>query len=226
MKTQVTLAALFVCVVASSAFAQGTDAMMMRIQPETRLIERPNDGPVLTHSEYLGLTVESHNGRGLKVMRTGIDSAADSIGLEKGDIVLGAEGYYVDSMDQSEDAMRRSGGRLDVTVVDVRTGRRVEATMTMGTSPGGLINPVTYVAGLGVEVMVRVRGGYEISRVERHSVAEKIGLTVGDVILKVEGQKIEDVRDPGYVFSKSFTMVYDDAETGYRYTLNRRVWTP
>ena len=230
MKKTITLTALFVGFLAATAVAQHPDAAMMvrpdtTMIPEINLIEPPSVGPELTHSEYLGLTVQSHDQRGLKVYQTTMDGAAATIGLENGDIVLGAEGYYVDTMEQLENAMRRSGGRLEVTVVNVRNGEWVNAHMTMPSSTI-LIDPVSFVPGLGVEVEMRREGGYKITRINRTGVAKKIGLTVGDVLLTVNGQKIEDVQDPTVVFAKSFTLVYDDVETGYTYTLKRRVWTP
>ena len=236
MKTNITLTALLVCVLSSVALAQrpttlvNNDAAMM-VRPDTMmippvgLIEPPAVGPELTHSEYLGLTVESHDERGLKVYQTTMDGAAATIGLEHGDIVLGAEGYYVDTMEQLENAMRRNRGRLEVTVINVRNGRRVNAVMTLPNTTI-LVDPVSYVPGLGVEVEMRRGGGYKITRIDRTGVAKKISLTVGDVLLKINGQKVEDVRDPSLVYSKSFTLVYEDVETGYTYTLNRRVWTP
>ena len=225
MKTTTTFAAvMIVASVAAAAFAQGrNDAMMVRLedQPETRLTLRPT----VSRSDYLGLAVQSsYSGRGLKVHSTEFGSAAATFGLEQGDIIVGAGGDFVDTMADLENAFRVSGGNVEVTVKDINTGRWLTGTMKRGSGSGRINNAVAYVPGLGVEVEILNAGGYKITRVEGGSVADQINLTAGDVILKVNGVKIENVRNPSTTFARSFTMIYNDRETGLRYSLERNVW--
>ena len=92
MKTTLTLlsAAVICCTFATAALAQAPNAMMIRNDND-----RVRLGPVLQRSEYLGLVIESHNRQGLKVAGTVYGSAAHDAGLEDGDIIVGAGGYYV-----------------------------------------------------------------------------------------------------------------------------------
>ncbi len=202
MKTKTTIAALFVCVFAAAAVAQ--DAMMLR---------RPSVGTVLAQSEYLGLAIESHEGRGLKVFATTPGGAAETVGLEQGDIVIGAEGYYVDTLDQLEQAMRTSFGSITVTVINVRNGQWVNAKMKLGRNGGSVIGTsVCYDPTLGIGIEMLYGGRNKVTSIERNSIAQKLGLTVGDIIISSDEN------------NGKYTVVYDDAETGLRYSSWYRKW--
>ena len=208
MKATTTFAALFVVVCsAAAAFAQNNDAMMIRMDKPVGLV--PNVGPVLAKSDYLGIAFESHDRRGLKVNGVVPGGAGETIGLERGDIVIGVEGYYCDTIDQLEHAMRTSFGSIKVTVINVRNGQWVNATMRLGRNGGGLIGTaVGYDADLGIGIEMLYGGRNKVTSIERGSVAEQLGLTVGDIITKQTktGNKYE--------------ITYKDAETGLTY----RAW--
>jgi S1-C subfamily serine protease len=177
--------------------------------------------PVLSRSDYLGLAIESHNERGLKVAFVSRDGAAASAGLEVGDIIIGADGYYVDSLDELESAARNSYGKLPLVVRDVRTGRT--ATTTMKITGGVIGNATAWCSGLELMVEVLPRGGLKISGdVERGTLASKLGLKRGDVLLTVNGESIRDV-DTEAAFARSFTLTFEQASTGYTMTVKRTV---
>ena len=210
MKAFTTFAALFVVACSAAAVAQNySDAMM--ISNPTML--RPNVGPVLIKSDYLGLAFESHNQRGLKVNSVVPGGAGETIGLERGDIIIGVEGYYCDTLDQLEQAMRTSFGSIKVTVINVRNGQWVPATMRLGRNGGGVIGTaLAYDQQLGMEYEQMFGGRKKVSSVERNSIAQKLGLTRGDVIitLQVTGGKYE--------------VTFDDAETGLRHSSWYQTW--
>ena len=210
MKATTTFAALFVIVCsAAAALAQRNDAMM--ISNPTTL--RPHLGSVLSRSDYLGLAIESHNGRGLKVFGTVPGGAAETIGLEKGDIIIGAEGYYCDTLDQLENAMQTSNGSIRVTVINVRNGQYVNARMRLGSNGGGIIGTaVGYDAELGIGIEMLYGGRNKVTSIEPNSIAQKLGLTVGDVIIQQT------------VNNGTYTVKFDDAETGLRYSSWYQTW--
>ena len=80
MKTNLNLltAAVICCTLSSAALAQEN----MMVQPRLN----PRVGPVLQHSEALGLAIESHSGQGLKVAGTTYGGATAS--HTPGDITL------------------------------------------------------------------------------------------------------------------------------------------
>ena len=217
MKAFTTFAALIVVVCsAAAALAQNDAAMMISnptvtINPEYRpeMLIRPSVGPVLTKSDYLGIAFESHDERGLKVHGVVPGGAGDTIGLEQGDIIIGVEGYYCDRINQLENALRTSYGSVKVTVINVRNGQWVDANMRLGRNGGGMTGPaVGYNADLGVGIEMLYGGRNKITSIERGSVAEQLGLTVGDILIKHKktGSKHE--------------VTYKDAETGLTY----RAW--
>ena len=212
MKATTTFAALFVVVCsAAAAIAQAPHAMMIS-QPQ---LITPTVGPVLIKSDYLGLSFESHNQRGLKVHSVVPGGAGETIGLEYGDIIIGVEGYYCDTLDQLEQAMRTSYGSIKVTVINVRNGQLVNATMKLGRNGGGHIGPaLAYDANLGMSYETLFGGRKKVSTVEPNSIAKKLGLTSGDVILTLQ------------VSNGRYEVTFNDAETGRRYTSWYQTWRP
>ena len=157
MKTTTTFAALLICV----CFAAVASA---QYQPNAMMIS--NDGltprlqpmPKLDYSKYLGLTVQSHNGRGLKVHSTDHGGAAATVGLEPGDIILGAEGYYINSLQELESALNTGWGKTTVTVRDIRTGRQINAVMPFGSNGGSTTGTAAGYdpePGVGLELLLR-----------------------------------------------------------------------
>ena len=203
MKTSTTIAALLACVCfAAVAAAQQPNMMLVR---NDRLVAPPR--PELRHSNFLGLTIVTHGGQGLKVYSTEEGKAGATIGLEPGDIILGAEGFYINSLDELESALNTGFGKATVTVRDVRTGRRVNAVMTLGSNfTGGITGTaIGYDSNLGVGLEFLFGNRSKITSVEANSPASRLGLTVGDIITstKEQGERVY------------FT--YIDAETGYTY---------
>jgi S1-C subfamily serine protease len=177
--------------------------------------------PVLVRSDYLGLAIESHDERGLKVAFIQRGGAAATAGLEIGDIIIGADGYYVDSLDELESAARNSYGKLPLVVRDVRSGRT--ATTTMKITSGGVIgNAVGWVPGLELSVEI-TRDGLKISdEVQRGTLAAILGLKRGDVLQLVNGEPIQEV-DTETALARSFTLTFEQASTGYTMTVKRTV---
>ena len=204
MKATTTFAALLICVCFTAVAAAQQPSMMMISNDGLIAPQRPE----LRHSDFLGLTIETHSGRGLKVHSTERGKAGATIGLEPGDIILGAEGFYIDSLQQLESALNMGFGKATVTVVDIRTGRRVNAEMTLGSNfTGGITGTaVGYDPDLGIGLEYLFGDRNKVTSVEPNSPASRLGMTVGDIITSTrkEGVRVH------------FT--YIDAETGYKYT--------
>ncbi len=64
-------------------------------------------------------------GYGVEVMRVNYGSAADRLGLERGDVVVGVNGRPVRSMSEYKRSLARAGSVVWLDVVDVRTGYTV-----------------------------------------------------------------------------------------------------
>ena len=203
MKTTTTLAALLCCICfAAVASAQYQPNMLI-----SNVAPLAPPAPELRHSNFLGLTIETHSGRGLKVHSTDRGGAAATIGLERGDIILGAEGFYVNSLKELESALNLGFGKTNLTVIDVRTGRRVTAKMTLGSNFSGTLTgtAVGYDSDLGVRFEGLFGNRNKVISVDPNSPASRLGMTAGDIITSTrkEGNRVH------------FT--YVDAETGYNY---------
>jgi S1-C subfamily serine protease len=216
MKTTLKVAAIVTVFASLFTAASAAERLPVGLVPDDRI----DIGTAVVYSEYLGLALESHNGRGLKVESVEQGGAAASAGLESGDIIIGADGYYVDTLDELETTARHSYGTVKLVVRDVRTGRNSNATMTI--TSGVIGTAVAYVPGLNLSVEMMPRGGYKVGEIERGTLAAKLGLKAGDVLLTVNGQPIEEV-DAQRAFGGSFTLAFDQASTGYRMTVKRMV---
>lgn len=217
MKTTFKVLAIAVVSSVLGVAASAAERLPVGLAPsnnETRL------SPVLARSDYLGLAIESHDERGLKVAFIERGGAAASAGLEIGDIIVGADGYYVDSLDELEAAARNSYGKLPLVVRDVRSGRT--ATTTMKITGGVIGNAVAWVPGLELSVEITRDGLLIRDDVARGTLASKLGLKRGDVLQLVNGEPIGEV-DTEAAFARSFTLTFEQASTGYTMTVKRTV---
>ena len=213
MKATTTFAALFVIVCSAAAAIAQTDMSLPGAMYANPTMIRPQVSTVLSRSDYLGLAIESHNGRGLKVFGTVPGGAAETIGLEKGDIIIGAEGYYCDTLDQLEQAMRTSFGSIKVTVINVRNGQWVTANMRFGANGGSVVGTaVGYDQELGIGIEMLYGGRNKVTSIEPNSIAKKLGLTVGDIILKQSEN------------NGKYEVTFKDAESGLTYKSWYQTW--
>ena len=168
---------------------------------------------MLAKSDYLGLAIQSHNGRGLKVFGTVSGGAAETAGLENGDIIIGVENYYCDTLDQLEQAMRTSTGSVTLTVINVRNGQWVNVAMRLGRNGGGLVGPaLAYDAELGMSYEMLFGDRKRVNSVEPNSIAKKLGLARGDEIISLQTS------------GGRYEVVFKDADTGYRTTSWYQTW--
>ena len=134
--------------------------------------------------------------RGVVIAGVQPGSAAESAGLEAGDIVISIDGEPVESSAQlrNEIGQRRIGQKLRITIL--RDGKtkvvqaKVGEAVTQLTSNGS-VHP--FLEGASLESFSD--GGVEITAIERDSTAAESGLRPGDVILSANRYKVGDLDD-------------------------------
>ena len=103
----------------------------------------PNPSPPFnpngsTPRGYLGVMATMMYGSGLRIDSVNPGSAAERMGLETGDVILGVNGTAVRSIDQFQQNLGQSGGHVNLTVRNVRNGEviNVPGFLTSGGQSG------------------------------------------------------------------------------------------
>ena len=134
--------------------------------------------------------------RGVVIAGVQPGSAAESAGLEAGDIVISIDGEPVESSAQlrNEIGQRRIGQKLRVTILRDGKTKVVQAKVGEAVTQlasNGSVHP--FLEGASLESFSD--GGVEITAIERDSTAAESGLRPGDVILSANRYKVGDLDD-------------------------------
>jgi M6 family metalloprotease-like protein len=140
---------------------------------------------------YLGIHVGSDGGK-LVVGDVDAGSPAARAGIQRGDIVVQLAGQPVSHPDGlRETIMARSPGE-SVKLALLRNNQAIDVTVTLG-SVSRPMRLGTQRAVLGIRVGDPKEGdGVAVTQVVAGSPAEKAGLEVGDIILKIDGVSLTD----------------------------------
>ncbi len=147
-------------------------------------------GGVVGRGSILGVLVADRGDaeRGLEVSRVGSNTPGGRAGFQAGDRILSIDGQPVMSRRRYEGLLATypAGSGVKVKVDRAGQEKEIEAVLDRD-APGRL--------GVKVESAGATPGGVEITELEKDSPAERAGLKTGDVILELDGRKIEEVVD-------------------------------
>jgi len=164
---------------------------------------------------------EENRPRGFRVKAVYPNSPASRAGIRDGDQIVSLDGTPIDSQEAFETALSTRGPGLPMKVV-VRSRQNGERTVTVqGESPP---------AGIGVQIlrediglsMRRASDGYRISAVDRDSLAAQAGLKPGDVVLSINGTKVDGPEDVDHALQRDFnksTLLMQVARGRFSYSL-------
>jgi S1-C subfamily serine protease len=201
--------------------------------------QRPDASPATTPRRTLGVkteTVRSQLRKALRVTEVEPGSVAEMAGIEKGDVIVEANGVATEDVQQLEAAVQQSGATLTLKVSDSRTGRivPVEVHLESSRKPRGpttapIPSPETAPAPTGGAVTSRSLGimaeagtadllpVVKVVRVESGSPAERAGIEPGDAIVGLNDKVIfaPDLLDEALKSAgSSFTLTILDVKTG------------
>jgi serine protease Do len=166
---------------------------------------------------------------------TGVDPAgpAAKAGLEKGDIIVAANGAPITGVEQLLGALRKSGPKLKLTVRDTHTGRDAEIEVNLGGNEPTKQMPVeveTQVAAspgkLGAVTELAFHDNdfaVKVTEVEAGSPAARVGLRSGVLILAANGKPMlhpNDLNDAVRTSGGALKLTVFDPSTGQKSTLD------
>lgn len=162
---------------------------------------------------------------GVEIRRVDPESAADKAGLKEHDVVLEYNGQRVEGVEQFTRMVRETPVGRAVKLLISRDGNNQTLTATLGRRKEttarawsfAVPNPpalpmidvprpmiMTRTTRIGVETeavggqlaeFFGVKEGVLVRSVDRDSIAEKAGVKTGDVITKVDGNRVRQARD-------------------------------
>jgi S1-C subfamily serine protease len=137
----------------------------------------------------------------MKVTRVEPGSPAQQAGIEVNDILVAANGVPVTGAEALSAVVRKSGGRVTLTVRDTRTGKDVPVEVTLGAPDAAA--PVSIPAGQDVQpdssrklgavtelVFYDVDPAAKVTEVAPNSPAARAGIQPGDVIVEANGTPV------------------------------------
>jgi len=185
-------------------------------------------GPIL---DTLGLKADSINASGrlvLRITEVAAGSAAQKAGFEKGDVIIGANGQGITSIEQFGEVLRKGGPEAQLAVLNVQNGKqatvKIEVPGVAAAEPRTPRPDDTPIAApkrsLGVTVQPKrlgLRTALEVTEVQPGGAAKKAGIEVGDVLVEADGVALSDTDQLQKAIDKSgptITIKVRDVNTG------------
>ncbi len=146
-------------------------------------------------SPALGVLVGSCPGQGVCVQDIVMGSPADRVGIERGDYILAVNDKTVSSPKELKEVIAGLSAEDTVNVSVWRRGQKMTKQVALAAEATTL--PNSRQAWLGVALADRDNGesGVAIQQVHPNSPAQKAGLTAGDVVVKINDQKITSIDE-------------------------------
>lgn len=193
------IVAAVIAALASGAFAQNAGPTE-RAAPDlagfrtvhTALTTRISNPPPksTTQTGFLGIATSTDKS-GLFVVEVAEDSPAMRAGIQPGDIIIVVGSSRPRTPDDLRDLLQARSPGDKLTVHFLRDGKALEATATLtATSKPMKLNEER--AYLGLTLGEPEGEGAPVRRVTQRSPAAEAGIRTGDLVLKVDGQALDD----------------------------------
>ncbi|HKD35402.1 MAG TPA: PDZ domain-containing protein, partial [Pirellulales bacterium] len=154
-------------------------------------IEDLGDGAVIAHQAYLGVTTEADAKNRLAIKAVAPDSPALKCGVQVGDMILTADGKSLASPAELRTLLhtKSAGDKLKLSLQRGEKTLKVSAELTALGDVGR--KPAEKRAVLGLRTSEpRFGDGERVDEFAPGSPAEKAGVKIGDLLMKVDGAAI------------------------------------
>lgn len=147
------------------------------------------------YAKALGLDVK----QGAMVERVAEDSAAEKAGIKAGDVIISVNGNDIRSFEELKSKVATLGEGKEVEIGLYRDGDEKEVDVTLAAA-GDIAKEAAEVhpalAGAELESGKRNgKNGVVVNSVDPRSVAARLGLEEGDIIIQVNRTRVETVRE-------------------------------
>lgn len=155
-------------------------------------------------TEDIAKNFEYNNVNGAFVNEVLKDSAADKAGIKPGDILNSINGITVKNFGQLRAKIATLGAGTKVTLGVFRDGKQMELDVTLDSDEKAITSSKAKTPIFeGVKLAPRSDSkGIEVKDVDKNSLAKKLNLTPGDIIIEVNKTKVKTIDDLDKAVSK------------------------
>jgi len=141
--------------------------------------------------------------KGVLISNVQDNSPAKKAGLKRGDIVIKLNGKKVDKVATFRNHIALMPPKTKINLTVIRDTKKININVTLGALSGAdsIVSIQSELSRFGFDVK-DAKHGVVISKVISGSIAERVGLKVGMVILEVQRQDVDSVKSFKNIISK------------------------
>lgn len=174
------------------------------------------DDPADSKRAFLGVAAEKSKDGGAEIREVTRGSAAEKLGLKKGDIITKIDDTKIDDPETLTETIRKHKPEDKVVVTYKRDGKEQKATAVLGKFKGAYINSYSFKMPrlnqdfnfdfnapdihfrprIGIKAQDTEDGkGVKVLDVDEDSPAEKAGIEEGDIITQFDGKEVKSAGE-------------------------------
>ncbi|MBX3417996.1 MAG: PDZ domain-containing protein [Pirellulaceae bacterium] len=117
------------------------------------------------------------------------NSPASRAGLRVNDLILSVDAVRLDFNSLDQPILDRAGRNVTLEVMQARSRQRIRVTVQLNPISNSPANPRSFDARLGINGE-ETRSGVRVASVASGSLAHRIGLNVGDIVMQIDGTNV------------------------------------
>jgi len=147
--------------------------------------------------------------KGISIHQVLEDSPAAKAGLKAGDVIVEVDGKAVGEVNSLQHVISeyKPGQKVKIKVISYTDKKNRAVTVTIGTLPENQteakVSPQDEPDRLGVIVSARGKQGVNVEMIQPGSIADQVGLEVGDIITRINRQEVDSIATYKKLTTKS-----------------------